>query len=144
MGKPFSEMTETERRVNRALLRAGLSADWREPTGSETMNYDKSGIRLAMDQAAQSATRAVMEFRDARAKVGAALPALALDSAASAPEVYKLALDRLGVDTKGVPAAAYGAMFEICRKSTRPLTLDHAGEQRFAERFPNVARIRNT
>lgn len=144
MGKPFSEMTETERRVNRALLRAGLPADWREATGIQTMNYDNAGLRHAMDAAERRAIQHSEQYSEAQRETAPYLRGMALDGIATSGDLYKLALARLGVDTKQLPTAACRGMFRHMTRgpSAKKLAQDAAANDAFAAKFPNAARIK--
>lgn len=141
MAKTFSQMTETERRVNRALLRAGLAADFEGASDEMTIGYDTGAARLAMDRAVSAA----VEYREARRDVEARIPNFALDRATSATDVYGEALRRSGLTTDGIHPSAYKALWHHLtgRRSSAKFAQDQAHDAEFARRFPNVARIRN-
>lgn len=140
MAKTFSSMTELERRVNRALLRAGLSADFQGANDEMAIGYDDGGARLAMDRAANAAR----EYMEARKDVESRIPGFAQDSATCAGDVYKEALRQSGIATDGLPTSACKAMWHHLtgRNSSAKFAADQRLDAEFAERFPNVARIK--
>lgn len=131
MGKPFSEMTPLERRVNRNRLQRGMAADWSEAAmAADLENRIVKGLTAAAE---------------ARREVGAVAPGMALDGANSAADIYKMALDRAGVDTSGLTGdAALATAWGMFRSGQlKPRISNYGAEaQSFAERFPNVARVR--
>jgi hypothetical protein len=106
---------------------------------------------LAMD-AGSVAVRALQEFRRAEQECAAVLghaPGMAFDSAVSnASDVYKLALDRMGVNLHTATPAAYGDIFRAVKTArlnagrqlfAPPSAADQAS---FAARYPEAARIK--
>jgi len=71
--------------------------------------------------------------------------ALGMDSAA---DVYKSALEMLGIDVKGVHPSAFKSILAICPKPgdgvprRKPVAMDAKGEDDFYTRYPNAARMR--
>ena len=131
MGKPFSEMTPLERRVNRNRLQSGMAADFSEAQMEEKIRSE--------------ITRAMTAWNDALRRVGAAMPTLGMDSATSAADVYRAGLEAAGVDCTGLATdasleAAWG-MFTSGQLKPR-ISNYGADADSFNERFPNVARVR--
>ena len=67
----------------------------------------------------------------------------------SAEDVYRFALDKLGVKTKGVHPSAFRTILENLpkpgsetRSATSTVAMDAAGTKTFFERFPAAARMR--
>lgn len=131
MAKPFSQMTQLERLVNRNRLQRGLAADWSEAAmATDLENRIMKGLTAAAE---------------ARREVGAVAPSLALDGANSAGDIYKMALDRAGVDTSGlVGDAAMRVAWNMFRAGQlKPRIRSYGADaDSFAERFPSVARVR--
>lgn len=140
MAKPFSQMTETEKRINRARLAAGKPANY-----SEQMGYDHAGVRLAMDAAQRRLNTVALDYMRARDAVEARAPHLALDSAKDAAGVYAIALRAAGVDVAGVDRSAYRALYEASIGGgirRQQMAHDAAHVKGFDQRFPNAARIK--
>ncbi len=109
-----------------------------------------SAIAAATAIAAQNATSATIARlraiqaaeRDVRPFIGEI--AVAQDSA---PAVYKLALDHLGVDLTGVPAEGYGALLRVMPKPDErpvriaPIAQDAAAVTERHKRFPHANRL---
>lgn len=113
---------------------------------------DKKEDKAAMDAAIAQAKRdteasviarlnaARQAERDVRPFVG---DVFGMDSAEA---IYKFALDKIGVDTKGVHPSAYPALLKLAPvPGSQPrarMALDAAGAKSFNERFPHAARIK--
>jgi hypothetical protein len=108
-----------------------------------------AAIKLATDEAVQRAVKATRQEmrslaeaeRFVRPWVG---EVMAMDSA---EDVFAFALDKLGVQTKGVHPSAYRAMLTLVRKpgeGQARMAQDGAlrPDKGFAERFPNAGRVR--
>jgi hypothetical protein len=109
----------------------------------------------AMDAAAminEAVRRTTLRLNAVRAAEKAVRPwvgeiQVAMDHAA---DVYKFALEKSGVDTKGIHPSAYPAMLALCSKpgdvNTRPIVarvaMDANRSKSLIERFPNAARAR--
>ncbi len=138
-------------KANKKLDRERKDDD--EPKGEdEDDEDDDKDDKAAMDAAIAAAVS------KAKAEVRAEMNALAeaqrvvrpvvgdvfgMDSASA---VYKHALTEMGVDLKGVPDAAFPAMFKLAadkRSAPKPMGMDAASVKSFFERFPNVSRIKN-
>lgn len=140
MAKPFSQMTETEKRINRARMASGKAADW-----TEQMGLDRAGVRFALDAAQDRAFRNIRDYERARAAVSARMPQLALDSATDAAGVYYIALNAAGVNLNGVHRSAYRDLYDLTiggGAKRHQIAMDQAAHQTLAELSPNFARIR--
>jgi hypothetical protein len=143
-----------------AALPPALAANAGVPMGKKEDKDDKdepmikkpamdAAIKLATDEAVQRAVKATRQEmrslaeaeRFVRPWVG---EVMAMDSA---EDVFAFALDKLGVQTKGVHPSAYRAMLTLVRKpgeGQARVAQDGAlrPDKGFAERFPNAGRVR--
>jgi hypothetical protein len=96
----------------------------------------------AMDAAISAAVAHALAQRDAahaaREAVKPVLGVVALDSAEA---IYKAALDKLGVETKGVDATAYRSLFEIATKQPTAAVVGDAAPSDLAKAFPHFNRL---
>lgn len=91
------------------------SVNGNEGKGGKTPAVDKKG----MDSAIASALAARDALHVARRDVEQVVGVVAFDSAA---EVYKAALDKLGVATDGVDASAFPVLFKLAREKVEAQT----------------------
>ena len=155
---------EGGRKANRTLDRENPDREAEDEDEEEAEKNEKEGGRKAnrtlekeREQAMDAAiTKAKAE---ARAETVAAMNALSeaqrivrplvgdVFGMDSAEAVYGHALKQLGIDTAGVPPAAFPAMIKMVqRPGVAPsprIAMDAAGAKTFSERFPNAARIKN-
>lgn len=136
-------------------LDAALDEDLKAAGGTEETSDEETPV--ALDAAAVAAQIAAAKA-EAKAEVTATLNALheariavapivgdvALDSAEG---VYKFALDKMGVDLKDVPAAAYAAVFKVAAKvkqapAAPALAVDSASSGIALRAFPGLKAIR--
>lgn len=119
----------------------------KEPAKGETVS--KQAMDAAIGAAVQAATQATLNRLNAvKAAEKAVRPyvgelAIAQDSAEG---VYRLALDTLKIDTKGVPAEALPHILAAqplpgATPARRALAMDAAGAKSFLERFPGADRL---
>lgn len=114
--------------------------------GSDGPGAQPNAPKPAMDRAAVRKTVAATlgEIRQAERDVAPIIGEvkIACDSGAA---VYKLALDHLKIDTKGVHPSAFRSMVQLAAKSqaVKPvIALDHAGVANdFRSRFPDAGRL---
>ena len=99
--------------------------------------------RLAMDsaiaKAKNEAKSEMMALFTARKAVESLVGEVAMDSADA---VYKFALDKAGIKTKGVHASAFPAMVDMLKatKQNKPgLAMDSAADQGVLKKFPYLA-----
>ena len=94
----------------------------------------------AMDAAIDAAVKGVHALHQARRDVAPLVGEVALDSA---EQVYKFALDQLGVDVTGVHASAYRAMVMLAadRKPVARIAQDAASIQSTGDMFPALSRF---
>lgn len=121
------------------------------PKEKEDTDVTNPIMKPAMDAAIKKATDDTIArmnaVREAEKAVRPFIGELAI-AQDSAENVYKLALDAAGIDTKGVPPAAYSAMVRMLPKpgdvAAQPrLAADAASMAGFASRYPNAARLRS-
>ncbi len=118
------------------------------PNDPNTANDPKSLTKAAMDAKMKEASNAAVARMTAAALAREAVEpvigkvSLALDSA---PAIYKLALDHLGVDTAGVHVSAYAALLKAAhRPVTSPAIAQDAAnlstaEAKFRKENPNAS-----
>lgn len=98
-----------------------------------------SAISAAVTVAKTETIQRMNAIRQAEREVAPHIGEVAAQDSAEA--VYKLALDAAGVDTNGVPPAAYRAMVGMLTKpsNAKPhVAMDAAGVSDFQKRFPNA------
>lgn len=133
-------MDETEEE-NRANERAGENLKTREDDEKVDKKAMDAAIHAAVVKERQTAQEIAAAKEDVRPYVGAV--SIACDSA---PDVYKIALDALKIDVKGVHPSAFRAILKSqpvprAGGTTPRLATDAKAAQSFAERFPTAARI---
>lgn len=97
--------------------------------------------KKAMDAAIASALAARDALHDARRKVE---PVLGVTTFDSADATYSAALTKLGIAVDGVPAGAFGHLFEVATKpapAAAPLATDSAGVKSLRDAIPNYNRL---
>ena len=130
-------------------IRRGLPFTTSPVTEKEpTMTYAfDAAVRAATARGTDRAFRAMNDLREAEREVQPVLGTVpAMDSAA---DVYRAALDRMGVDLAGVEPHAYAGLFRALRKSNpgklreaaRAPAMDAAARRGFDARFPNSGRL---
>lgn len=96
----------------------------------------------AMDAMIASVKADAKALREAERILRPEFGELAMDDATS---MFKFALGKRGVDLKGVPESAYGAIYKAlpapARVNTARVAMDSAGAESFEKRFPDAARI---
>ncbi|MGH7058317.1 MAG: DUF2213 domain-containing protein, partial [Acetobacteraceae bacterium] len=108
---------------------------------------DKAAMDAAINAALAGERKRHVDIREAERVVRPWIGELTM-AQDSAEAVYRLALESLGVDVKGVHPSAYRAILQVQPKpGDRPasarLAMDAAGESDFAKRFPNLAAVRH-
>ena len=110
----------------------------RDKKGMDKKGYDKK----AMDAAIASALAARDALHDARRKVEPVIGVTAFDSADA---TYAAALTKLGITVDGVPAGAFGHLFDVATKSApapaAPLATDSAGVKSLRDAIPHYNRL---
>jgi hypothetical protein len=150
-GKKDDDDDANDRRVARDRGRRGRDA---LPPALKENQVDKpamdAAIRLASEAAVAAAVKKTREAMDARSAAERFVRpwigevTVAMDSA---EEVYRTALDTLGVQTKGVHPSAFKTILSHMPKpgDTAPRVrqaMDSSGQADFASRFPNASRLR--
>lgn len=107
---------------------------------------ERKKTAMAVDEAVKKSIETQKAIRAAERVVRPLVGELALDSAETADDVYRLALVAKGVKTDGVPAGGFGAMLDALSKTgvwNRPMAQDAAPSDLsdYEKRFPNAARI---
>ena len=120
--------------------------------GAEKPNtVDRPAMDAAIRVATQRATaQAAANFNALRTAEQDVMPlvgqVIAMDSAA---DVYKFALDSLGIDTNGIHPTAFGAMVAMAKNqqaAAKPTALanDSAVVKSFSEAFPNAGKLKRS
>lgn len=116
-----SDLTdEEEKAVYKTACDAKKTVPHMQPAMDENMISKADAEKLAQDAATKAATETVTKINalhDARRKVEPLVGVVACDSA---DEVYKFALEKHGVDVKGVDASAFPALVDLALKSRAP------------------------
>lgn len=119
----------------------------------DTLRSQDTRHRQAMDEAIRSERDRSAKADQARRAVRPIVGELALDSAASADEVYRSSLKILGVDIQGVDPSAFPTMFQLAAKAraasqpTRSPLFAHDSANnnnnapKFEDMFPHAASI---
>jgi uncharacterized protein len=115
----------------------------RKKADADDKKANDAAIRLAADNARSSALSEFRAIRQAEQDVQPLVGAVvAMDSA---EEIYRFALDSVGVDTKGVHASALPAMVSMAkeRKSAPSprVAMDASHASDFATRFPTATKL---
>jgi len=113
-----------------------------------TPGGSRAGGKTAIDAATVDAriAAAVRANNELHAALREVEPIVGVIAADSAPKAYRLALDKLGVDTKGVHDSALKAMLALAKdkaKAPAPVVaLDSAGVASLAKVIPGYDRLR--
>jgi hypothetical protein len=98
--------------------------------------------------AADAAVHAMNAYRTAEAETREVLGAGAAMAFDSAADVYRVALARMGIETRSIAPPDFAAVFRACRRARRdagrplaPIAMDSTGASGFAGRFPDAVRI---
>jgi hypothetical protein len=139
---------ETEEEKKKRLAAEDRAARDRRARDAEPKPVSKA----AMDAALESQRVTLMgdwkkqqaDLREAEQIVRPVLGILMAQD--SAEDVYNLLFSRQGIDTAGVPPAAFKALAQVAvkaatMKTSTTIARDHAAAKSFAERHPEVARI---
>lgn len=115
-----------------------------EDEEDEPKAMDAATIALIRADARKDALKAVKALRDAEADVRPLVGEIAAMD--SAEDVYRFAMDSLGIDHKGVHPSAYPALIKLAKagsatKKTDSIAMDAAHSKNFAERFPTAGRV---
>lgn len=112
-----------------------------EDEEDEPKAMDAATIALIRADARKDALKAVKALRDAEADVRPLVGEIAAMD--SAEDVYRFAMDSLGIDHKGVHPSAYPALIKLAKagsatKKPDGIAMDAAHSKNFAERFPTA------
>lgn len=108
---------------------------------SEAGTMDSAAVQTAIDAAVQNERAAGKALRVALDKVAPVLGKVTFDSA---PEAYKAALTKLGVDHKGVADTALPALLDAATRTAAPAAPqahDSANDAALAKLIPNLNRL---
>lgn len=137
--KDWAEMSEGDRKKARDAKRArdGLpmspEGGAKKPSGldkegaHDASPITKADLEAAVEAGIALATQRTNELHAAREAVKPYVGEVALDSAAS---VYEFALNKLGIDTKGVHSSAFAAMLKLVKpaKAAPVIATDSTGK----------------
>lgn len=104
---------------------------------------DKTAMDAALKRARTETIEHMNAIRIAEEEVRSVIGSVVAQDSATA--VYKLALDAVGVDLTGVPAAAYPALVRMHKQAQAPkprIALDAAAEESFSTRFPTAGKLK--
>lgn len=137
------EETEEEKKERLAKEKEELEENDEDKVSKTAMD---SAIRLASDRATKKAAQNFREVREAELAVRPLIgDVIAMDSA---EEVYRLALDSIGVKTKGIHPSALPAMVEMAKSQksdAKPkIAMDRKGEDSFATAFPTATKLKRS
>lgn len=143
--KPAEDAEETDEE------KAAREAKEKAAKDAEPKTIDKPAMDKAIKDAVASTKVSVLAeqraIREAEAVVRPHVGELAI-ACDSAADVYKLALDHMGVElTDDVPPSAYRAMFAVAAKAAAPkqrtpdLAIDAKGAKSLEDRFPGFSAI---
>ncbi|WP_201752552.1 DUF2213 domain-containing protein [Pseudomonas knackmussii] len=115
-----------------------------EDEEDEPKAMDAATIALIRADARKDALKAVKALRDAEADVRPLVGEIAAMD--SAEDVYRFAMDSLGIDHKGVHPSAYSALIKLAKagsatKKPDSIAMDAAHSSDFAKRFPTAGRV---
>lgn len=110
----------------------------------EPKAMDASTIALIRADAKKDALQAVKALREAEADVRPLVGEIAAMD--SAEDVYRFAMDSLGIEHKGIHPSAYPALIKLAKErnaSKKPdsFAMDAAHSSDFAKRFPTAGRV---
>ena len=109
----------------------------------EPKAMDAATVVLIRADAKKDALKAVKALREAEADVRPLVGEIAAMD--SAEDVYRFAMDQLGIEHKGVHPSAYKALIALAKSKTdkKPdsFAMDAAHSSDFAKRFPKAGRV---
>lgn len=154
-GGALDEETDEDKKKREEAEKA--AADAKKALDAQTEEMKDMVKKPAMDEAIKAACTATEKRvreteRGIRAAIAEVKPLVGEMKADmvfdSADDVRKAALDMLGIDTKGVPAAAFSALLKLApRPGARPveksaeLGMDEATVKSIHERYPGIEQI---